>query len=89
MGNAPAVHRSDERKGVLEALAKAGGPLSPQEIMDATGRTDSNAVHQLLFRMVLAGEIEKVSRGRYVSASSKDDKDGKGSKDSKNGKINK
>lgn len=37
LGNASQVHRSDERKCVLEALAKVSRPVSPQEIMAATG----------------------------------------------------
>jgi hypothetical protein len=60
--------RSDERTRVLNALAEAGGNLGAQEIMTATGRTDSNAVYQLLFKMARDGDIVKVSRGHYALA---------------------
>lgn len=65
LGSAADVHRSDERARVLAVLAEAKEPLTPKEIMVATGRSDRNAVDQLLYRMVQAGDITKVTRGKY------------------------
>jgi RecA-family ATPase len=66
LGSAADVHRSDERARVLTVLAEAKEPLTPKEIMVATGRSDRNAVDQLLFRMVQANDIAKVARGKYA-----------------------
>jgi hypothetical protein len=65
LGFATDVHRSAERARLLAVMAEAKEPLSPKEIMIATGRSDRNAVDQLLFRMVQAGDIAKVARGKY------------------------
>jgi len=66
LGPAVDVHRSDERGRILAALAEATEPLSPNEIMVAVGRRDRNAVDQLLFRMVKAGDVIKPARGKYA-----------------------
>ena len=66
LGSATEVHRSAERARLLAVMAEAKEPLSPKEIMVATGRSDRNAVYQLLFRMVQAGDIAKVARGKYL-----------------------
>jgi len=50
-------------------------PLTPKEIMVATGRSDRNAVDQLLFRMVQANDIAKVARGKYALPSKIDKKE--------------
>ena len=65
------MHRSDERKAILEVLANADGPLSPREIAKLIGRSDG-AARQTLGRMAKDGEIAKAGRGRYtiVTASS-------------------
>jgi AAA domain len=57
LGSAVDVHRSDQRGRILAALAESADPLSPKEIMLAVGREDRNAVDQLLFRMVKAGDL--------------------------------
>jgi hypothetical protein len=75
LGSAADVHRSDERARVLTVLAEAKEPLTPKEIMVATGRSDRNAVDQLLFRMVQANDIAKVARGKYALPSKIDKKE--------------
>jgi hypothetical protein len=61
---------SAERRQILDALeafplAHERDGMSVPEIMTATGRTDRNAVDQLLYKMGLAGEIRRVRRGVY------------------------
>jgi hypothetical protein len=75
LGSAFDVHRSDERTRILAALSEVTEPLSPHEIMVAVGRRDRNAVDQLLFRMVKAGEIIKPGRGKYALPSKIDKKE--------------
>ncbi|MBR1153147.1 AAA family ATPase [Bradyrhizobium sp. JYMT SZCCT0428] len=64
LGDAAAVRRSDERKAILGALAKAS-PLGPKDIAAATGMKDGN-VRFLLGQMVAAGEIQKKGYGLYT-----------------------
>jgi len=75
LGSAVDVHRSDERARILAALAEATEPLSPNEIMVAVGRRDRNAMDQLLFRMVKAGDVIKPARGKYALPSKIDKKE--------------
>ena len=65
MGNA--------RQEIISALKGAGKnengrphPMSVSQIMAAIGRTDRNAVDQLLHKMRKAGEIEVAGRGLYT-----------------------
>lgn len=67
LGDAAEVHRSEGRTAILAALdaGATAGPISPQEIAAATGIDRAN-VDRLLGRMVAAGEVIRISRGRYV-----------------------
>jgi hypothetical protein len=65
LGEAEEVRRSDERKGILDALKGAKGPLTPRDVADLTGGSH-DAVRQLLLKMVANGEIARAGRGRYV-----------------------
>jgi hypothetical protein len=66
VGVASEVQRSDERKAILDALAAAGDSgLSVAEVMGATGRSDRNAVYQLLWKMIRDGEVQRAGRGTY------------------------
>jgi hypothetical protein len=65
LGTAVDVHRSDERKVILETLADASEPLSPREVADLTGHS-YDAVRQTLARMAKQGQIAKSGRGRYA-----------------------
>jgi AAA domain len=76
LGPAVDVHRSDERARVLAALTEATEPLTPKEIMMATGRRDRNAFDQLLFRMLRDGDVIRPSRGKYVLSGKINKKDG-------------
>jgi len=64
LGDADEVHRSDERKAIIELLMKSS-PLSPKEIASALGQPENNT-RQLLLKMCATGEVEKVARGRYA-----------------------
>lgn len=55
---------SETRNRVLRHLAQAGWFLSPGEIATGLG-IKRNAADQTLYRMLKAGEIVKVGRGKY------------------------
>jgi hypothetical protein len=64
---------SNARQWIIAALKGAGKnkngrphPMSVSQIMAAIGRTDRNAVDQLLYKMRKAGELEAVGRGLYI-----------------------
>jgi hypothetical protein len=65
LGAAVDVHRSNERGRILVALDKATEPMSPQDIVAATGMSRNN-VDQLLFKMAADGEVQKLGRGKYL-----------------------
>jgi len=65
LGRPADVCRSDERAAILEAVAGASGPLSPQEIAFVTGQSSGN-IRRLLGKMVMAGELRKEGRGKYA-----------------------
>lgn len=65
LGRPADVRRSDERAAILEAVAGASGPLSPQEIAFVTGQSSGN-IRRLLGKMVMAGELRKEGRGKYA-----------------------
>jgi len=46
-------------------LIEANEPMSPAEIVNATGMASLN-VRQLLFKMVKANTVRRAGRGRYV-----------------------
>jgi hypothetical protein len=64
-GEAAELRRSAERETLLTALADAGEPMSPADLVAATGMSNNNA-RQLLFKMFKSGEIEKQGRGQYM-----------------------
>jgi hypothetical protein len=55
------------RQSVLDELLDADGPLTVQQIIDATG-VDRNSVDQALHRLVEAGDALRAGRGLYVKA---------------------
>ena len=65
LGEAADVRRSDERSAILQVLREVKDPMSPKDIMIAANLDSRNALDVLLYRMVKAGEIEKVGRGSY------------------------
>jgi hypothetical protein len=67
LGAAADVLVSDERSRIVVALDNAPEPMSPKELMLASGGTSRNAIDIMLFKMVKDGQISKVSRGKYVS----------------------
>src|SRR5262245_5141471 len=68
LGDAAEVLQSDSRARVSEALSETNGhPMSPAELLTATGLSRQN-LDQLLHRMVRDGEIIKVKRGLYTLA---------------------
>jgi predicted transcriptional regulator of viral defense system len=58
---------ADSRRQVLDALTSSEEPLSPEKIANKT-ELKRNNVDQLLSRMVEAGEVVKVGRGKYVDS---------------------
>lgn len=64
LGDAGEVSQSEERKAVLDLLAKAKEPMTPREIAQALGKKDG-AIKNMLARLVDGGEVVKESRGRY------------------------
>lgn len=64
LGDAGEVSQSEERKAVLDVLAKAKEPMTPREIAQALGKKDG-AIKNMLARLVDGGEVVKESRGRY------------------------
>jgi RecA-family ATPase len=66
-GEAAEVHRTDERKEILDVLKDADEPMSPSDLTAATGMQCSN-LRQPLFKMAKAGEIVKVKRALYQHA---------------------
>lgn len=64
IGDANEVRRSDERTTILTALSESGESMSPQEIAGVTGMKAGN-LRRMLPKMVKAGEVTKVGRGKY------------------------
>ena len=56
---------SRERRAIVEVLASSDGPLSPKEVAAALGK-DANTIKQLMWKMLLDGQIVRVGRGRYA-----------------------
>jgi hypothetical protein len=65
LGEATEVRRSETRNLIIDVLAKATDPLTPEQIAAATG-VKRNTVDQRLYHMVKDGEAIKVSSGRYA-----------------------
>jgi hypothetical protein len=70
LGDAGDVYGSGERGAIDTALQTVGeNGLHITEIMAATGRSDRNAVDQLLFKMQRDGQVVRVKRGVYAAPS--------------------
>ena len=59
------MKRSRERQRVLKALAKARGPIGPNEIAAVTGMRAVN-IRCLLGKLIKDFAVSKVAYGRYV-----------------------
>jgi hypothetical protein len=66
LGTAAEVHRSGERKRVIDVLREAGAPLQAKDIQVAAGLRNRNATDVLLGKMARDGEIIRADRGRYT-----------------------
>jgi hypothetical protein len=62
LGQAAEMHRSDERSRVIEALKKAGGPLSAKDIMIQADLASRNASDLLLGKLAVNGDRAGWSR---------------------------
>jgi hypothetical protein len=65
LGAAGEVHRSNERRRIIEALTGASEGLGVREIMSLAELRSRGAVDVLLSKMAKAGEIERSGRGSY------------------------
>ena len=63
-GKVGEVSRTEERKEIQKVLKNAEKPLSPLEISKLLGK-DVNNIKQLIWKMLDAGEVIRVERGRY------------------------
>jgi AAA domain len=75
LGAAAEVFVSDERSRIIAVLEYAPEPMSPKELMLATGSTNRGAMDLMLLKMVRDGQISKASRGKYVSCGKTGKKD--------------
>lgn len=65
LGQADEVHRSEERKSILDALRSSDEPMTPSLISDVTGHANG-ATRKLLHHMARDGEVTRVGRGKYA-----------------------
>lgn len=65
LGDRSEVRRSDERRRILDALARAARPCTPSEIA-ALCDMKNDPVRRLLVKMAEAGEIVRPKRGQYA-----------------------
>jgi len=70
LGEAAEVQRTDVHKAIRDAVAEATEPMTPREIA-AAANIPQASINTYLYRMVKAGEIAKVARGRYAAATPK------------------
>ena len=64
-GEASEVRVSAERVEIIELFRAAAAPLSPAQLVSATGKTRAN-IDTTLGRMVEAGQVLKIARGSYT-----------------------
>ena len=64
-GPSSEVHKSNERGKVIDALAKADGPMKVIDIIIAANLPNRGAADTLLHRMAADGEIERTGKGLY------------------------
>ena len=65
LGESSDVGRSQERQNILAAVTAVTGGLTPAETADALGKP-RGAVRQLMWKMLLAGDLERGSNTKYV-----------------------
>ena len=64
LGDADEFFATEEQRKIIEYLQEAGEPCSPKEIAEGLGKS-VGAVKNLLARLVEAGKVERVGRGKY------------------------
>ena len=64
LGDPETVNMSEARAKVLETMKRMGAPLTSKELQLSTG-LDKKTVENHLLRMVQAGLVERVERGKY------------------------
>jgi hypothetical protein len=65
MGDAEEFRMSEERRGIVNLLRRAGEPLGPKDIAQVLGR-NYGAVRVMLSEMVKDGLLASPSRGKYM-----------------------
>lgn len=63
-GDAAEVRRSAQRNAILDTLRESIEPMTPREVSDLTGATQTS-VRKTLARMAKKGEVERIGRGQY------------------------
>jgi RecA-family ATPase len=74
LGNAADVRRSDERSVIVAALTDNGEPMTPAELVTATGQKGAN-IRQLLFKMAKNGGVYKIGKRYWTSPVDPDNSD--------------
>lgn len=65
LGNTEQVKTSDERKAIIDVLAKSDKPMGPKAIAEELERPPEN-IRQLLSSMVIDGDVQTKARGQYI-----------------------
>lgn len=64
LGDASKLAKTEERQEILEVLGRSVDPLTPTEIGNKLGKTQSNVSH-MLSKLYDEGKVEKVTKGKY------------------------
>ena len=68
LGEAWQVADTIERREIQQVLGRSVDPMNPTEIAEIIGKTRQN-VQKMLTKMYAAGQVEKISHGRYMLVS--------------------
>jgi len=67
LGESSEVSRSSQRQAILATVNAVNGGLTPAETADALGKP-RGAIKSLMWKMLLAGELERGSNTKYIAA---------------------
>jgi hypothetical protein len=66
LGDAEEARRSNERNQIIKVVQEASVPIGPKEIAERSNVSHDSVKH-LVLKMVVAGQLTKVSSGKYTS----------------------